>query len=376
MTAKHITAVIDLQFGSTGKGQVAGTIAHHWKPDTVVTAWGPNAGHTFRHEDFEGVSRMLASSAIAPSITHILIGPGSVVDINMLAQEIEDRAHRLKDKILIIHPQAAILERRDAEAEKSLLRIGSTMKGTAEAAIRKMRREDDAVAAWNGHHMGRLIEACREARVLLYVSSPVYDDAIDRSKKIIVEGAQGFSLGLHTDFYPRTTSRDVSTAQLFADCRLPFPNADISPWPRVHVIGVCRTYPIRVANRRLGDIEYSSGGCYPDQHEMKWEELGRKAELTTVTQLPRRVFSFSHEQIRQAVRVCHPSHLALTFCDYLPEKSAPGFAENLELRVGIPVAMMSFGPKSSDIMRRTPLGLQPLLKTECDYLGGVAYDGY
>lgn len=376
MTAKHITAVIDLQFGSTGKGQVAGTIAHHWEPDTVVTAWGPNAGHTFRHEDFEGVSRMLASSAIAPSITHILIGPGSVVDINMLAQEIEDRTKWLKDKIIVIHPQAAILEPRDAEAEKTLVRIGSTMKGTAEATIRKIRREEGAVAAWQGVHMGRLLEACREARVLLYVSSRYYDDVIDRSKKIIVEGAQGFSLGLHTDFYPRTTSRDVSTAQLFADCRLPFPNSETTPWPRVHVIGVCRTYPIRVANRRVGDTEYSSGGHYPDQHEMEWSELGRKAELTTVTQLPRRLFTFSYEQIRQAVRVCNPSHLALTFCDYLPEKSAPGFAENLELKIGRPVAMMSFGPRSSDIMRRTRLGLLPLLKTRCDYLGGVATDGY
>jgi len=374
MTAKHIAAVIDLQFGSTGKGQVAGTIAHHWKPDTVATAWGPNAGHTFRHEDFEGVSRMLASSAIAPSVNSILIGPGSVVDLDMLTKEIEDRAHRLHGKTLVIHPQAAILQPNDAFLEKTLVRIGSTMKGTAEAAIRKMRREEDAVAAWQGINMGRLVEACREAQLLLYVSSFYYDEIVDRSKKLIVEGAQGFSLGLHTDFYPRTTSRDVSTAQLFADCRLPFPGN--GSWPRIHIIGVCRTFPIRVANRAVEDHTYSSGGHYPDQHEMQWGELGRKAELTTVTQLPRRLFSFSYEQIRQAVRVCNPSHLALTFCDYLPEKSAPGFAENVETRVGRPVSFMSFGPKSSDIMRRTPLMLKPLLQTECNYLGGVEYDGY
>lgn len=376
MTAKHITAVIDLQFGSTGKGQVAGTIAHHWKADTVVTAWGPNAGHTFRHENFEGVSRMLASSAIAYSINHILIGPGSVVDIDMLAQEIEDRAHWLQGKVLIIHPQAAILEKKDAEAERVLVRIGSTMKGTAEALIRKIRREESAVAAWQGIHMGKLIEACREAKMLLYVSSPMYDEVIDKSKKIIVEGAQGYSLGIHTDFYPRTTGRDVSTAQLFADCRLPFPNNETSPWPRVHVVGVCRTFPIRVANRQVGDQEYSSGGHYPDQHEMQWSQLGRDAELTTVTKLPRRIFSFSYEQIRQAVRVCNPSHLALTFCDYLPAKAAPGFADDLEERINRPVSFLSFGPKSSDIMRRTRLGITPLLKTQCDYLGGVAYDGY
>ena len=46
MHSAHI--ITDLQFGSTGKGAFAGKLAAHGiRPDTVLTAWGPNAGHTF-----------------------------------------------------------------------------------------------------------------------------------------------------------------------------------------------------------------------------------------------------------------------------------------------------------------------------------------
>lgn len=382
MTAKSIVAVIDLQYGSTGKGQIAGTIAHHWQPDTVATAWGPNAGHTFRNGEFQMVSRMLASSAVAPSVENILIGPGSVVDIDILAKEIDDRGfEHLKGKNLIIHPQAVILRKSDAEEEQAtLVRIGSTMKGTAEAAIRKIRREPDAVARNNVDWIaGVLSNPLYRADMSLSVSSFQYDRAVDRSRKLIVEGAQGFSLGLHTDFYPHTTGRDVSTAQMFADCRLPWPS---EPWPRVHVIGVARTYPIRVANR-FKEVKASvenpagkilvgtSGGCYPDQEEISWESLGRNAELTTVTQLPRRIFTFSKQQIKEACRICRPTQIALTFCDYLPpETNAYDFAHEVALAALAPVRIMSQGPDIADVARlmHPRNELQPLLETTCDYL--------
>lgn len=383
--ARYITAVIDLQYGSTGKGQIAGTIAQHWEPDTVVTAWGPNAGHTFRDGELQMVSRMVASSAIVDSVEYILLGPGSVIDLDCLRQELEDRGHRhLNGKCLIIHPQAAILRPSDAEIEREiLLRIGSTMKGTAEAAIRKIRREPDAVAMGCVHLVHeKLGQTAVECGLSVSISSSHYDKALDRSHKLMVEGAQGFSLGLHTDFYPHATGRDVSTAQLFADCRIPFNS--FGAWPRVHVIGVCRTYPIRVANRfaASGRQVGSSGGYYPDQREITWESIGQQAELTTVTKLPRRIFTFSAEQIRQAVRICAPTHIALTFCDYvnalppeqLPHNGIDAWVEVVkQASLGVPVRFMSFGPDTSDIMRKMfpDTLLRPLLSTRCDYLGDI-----
>lgn len=382
--ARYITAVVDLQYGSTGKGQIAGTVAKHWKPDTVVTAWGPNAGHTFRDGEFQSVSRMLASSAVVPSIENILIGPGSVLDLHTLAAEIEDRTSHLQGKRLIIHPQTTVLQAQDAEMEKTLVRIGSTMKGTAEAHIRKIRRETGAVA---GDLAARIFDtlgvAAADAGLSVAISTTHYDKAIDKAEKVLVEGAQGFSLGYHNDFYPHCTGRDVSTSQLFADCRLPWVGHNV--WPRVHVIGVCRTYPIRVANRLVrqegGEMkEYSSGDCYRDQEETSWEALNKTTELTTVTKLPRRVFTFSYEQIRQAVRICAPSTLALTFCDYLPpdrEIAARELAKAIEVKCNAaPIRIFSFGPDVQDVRGKTLDGLRPLLELPCDYLGGVAHDGY
>lgn len=348
----EVMAVVDLQFGSTGKGQICGTLGHHWGPDTVVTAWGPNAGHTFRKDGKTWVHRMLSIAALAPSVEDILIGPGSVVDLGRLAQEIHLAATELKGKHLVIHPQAALLKSHHAIAEASLVKIGSTMKGTAEAAIDKMRRN-----AFNAPTAGlsqgwvhdELSQSLYEANMSLAISSLQYDEAIDASDRMLLEGAQGFSLGIHTDFYPYTTSRDVSTAQLLADCRVPLPRRP----DHFRVIGVCRTYPIRVANRFENGIQVgTSGPCYPDQKEINWSDLGREPELTTVTKLPRRVFTFSHGQVAEAARVCGVDSVALTFCDYLPDTDAIQKLIN-EVDLIMPgaarVRLTSHGPNMEDV---------------------------
>jgi adenylosuccinate synthase len=368
---KYVLAVQDLQFGSTGKGQVAGSIAHVWYPDTVVTAWGPNAGHTFRRDGKKWVHTMLATSAICPSVEQILIGPGSVVNLDNLAAEIKAAIPYLRGKRLVIHPQAAVVNENHRIYEGSeLLRIGSTMKGTGAALCDKVMRKQVTVRSNTDEVISKVGRACMEADMGFSISSRIYDQAVDLSEKMIVEGAQGFSLGVHTDFYPSTTSRDISTAQLLADCRLPFPGSE----HRFKSVGVCRTYPIRVANRPMPgepDKFYSSGGHYDDQKELDWTgDLNRPPEMTTVTKLPRRVFSFSYDQVIEACRVMNPDFLALTFCDYLmegldPETEAANYGPraamsevvghmvgNIESVTNKPVYLLSYGPESTDVYER------------------------
>ena len=75
--------ILDLQFGSTGKGLLAGYLAKTKQPDVVVTAWGPNAGHTYIDEDGrEYIHRMLANGIVSPKLKTVLIGPGSVLVID------------------------------------------------------------------------------------------------------------------------------------------------------------------------------------------------------------------------------------------------------------------------------------------------------
>jgi adenylosuccinate synthase len=343
--------VQDLQYGSTGKGQIAGSISHATYIDTVVTAWGPNAGHTFRKDGKKFVSTMLAVSAIAPSVRNILIGPGSVLDVEALAAEVEDRQEYLRGKWLVIHPQATLLRKEHAETERnSLLRVGSTMKGTGAAACDKLMRVEGATVKHHTYIHSRLRLACPDLTVS--ISSANYDMLVDMSKVMMVEGAQGFSLGIHTNFYPHTTSRDVSTAQLLADCRLPIPEQS-----RMMNIGTVRTFPIRVANRVGPNGEqYTSGSIYPDQVEIKWSDIDREPELTTVTKLPRRIFTFSMEQVRQAVRIMQPTDLALTFCDYLSEDAQEQLIADLERETTRPVTFLSHGPDTSDVTYREESG--------------------
>ena len=80
--------ILDLQFGSTGKGLLAGYLAKMRSPDVVVTAWGPNAGHTYIDSDGRHfIHRMLANGIVSPNLKAVLIGPGSVIDLDALEQE-------------------------------------------------------------------------------------------------------------------------------------------------------------------------------------------------------------------------------------------------------------------------------------------------
>lgn len=321
---KNVVLVVDLQFGSTGKGQIAGTLGRQWQPDTVVCANGPNAGHTYKWWEGDDpytlrqvMHTVMPVTAVLPSVRNILLGPGAVIDMDRLEAEIRQNREYFVNRRLIIHPNAAIVTAEHRERESTLIGIGSTMKGTAEAVIAKMRRLEGADIArnWATHLEGNTIIGQSFRTV---VDEQAYNDALDSSQKLLVEGAQGSSLSMHSRFYPHCTSRDVSVHQIWADCRLPAAAAgDVS------IVGVCRTFPIRVANRfdASGRQIGHSGGCYPDQKEITWESIGQTAELTTVTRLPRRLFTFSTLQILEAARYNAPTSIALTFCDYLPSHS-------------------------------------------------------
>ena len=81
----------DLQFGSTGKGLLAGYLAKTKKPDTILTNWMTNAGHTFIDEHgHRFVHRSLANGVVSPNIKAVLIGAGSVVNPDLLWKGINE----------------------------------------------------------------------------------------------------------------------------------------------------------------------------------------------------------------------------------------------------------------------------------------------
>lgn len=345
---RRVHVITDLQFGSTGKGLFAGWLARRIEADTVVSAFGPNAGHTFVWNDGEkSVHIMLPVSVVSPSIKQILIGPGSVIDPSRLIDELTSFGLLSQSDVQIgIHENAMVLQRRHADAEAQYgFAIGSTMKGTGEAMIDKIRRHSANVLAGKALR-GTVLEG-------FLVGVEDYNAMMDKGKVIIVEGAQGFSLSINQGFYPYCTSRDCTTGQVLVDCAVPCEKG----WGEFKVYGVARTYPIRVANRFAHDhtdpskrIQIgTSGPGYWDQHEIQWEDINQLPEMTTVTKLPRRLFTFSGEQVKQAIRMNGVDEVFLNFCNYITDPLHLADIISKIEAAGARVGYTGWGPREKDV---------------------------
>jgi len=287
--------IMDFQFGSTGKGLIAGYLAKREDYDTAVCAFSVNAGHTYidSRRNMNVMTQQLPTSALASAtVKTVLIGPGASIHGPTLMNELVKYAEFLRGKKIMVHPHAASIEEYHTEQEVNwdMAKIGSTVHGVGAAAIERIKRNPDNISTVNNRWQGTPLEG-------LVCTPDEYRAALDASESTIVEGAQGFSLSLYHGAYPYVTSRDVTPWQIAADCGLPFKWA-----PYVQVIGSARCFPIRVNNR-----EGTSGPGYGDQEELSWDHFAPRGilpEVTTVTKLRRRIFTFSREQIQRAAFHC------------------------------------------------------------------------
>lgn len=349
--------IMDFQFGSTGKGLLAGYLAKRGDYDTAVCAFATNAGHTYidKSRDLEVMTQQLPTAITSPTVSNILLGPGSLIHPKTLREELDRYSKYLADKRVMIHPHAAIVEdyHRDLEIEWGMSKMGSTTKGVGAAMIERIRRQPKMRPHERGPNVAkfRLFGPGSHGLYDLVVTEDEYRQTLEKSESTLIEGAQGFSLSMYHGFYPYTTSRDVSPWQIAADCGLPFKWA-----PYINIYGTLRTYPIRVNNR-----DGSSGPGYSDQVELQWGEIGVDPELTTVTKLPRRIFSFSQQQLREALWHCGQywqTKLFLNFVNYLPHNDAihelmAAIEQPGEYAWNPPkVECLGFGPDDSQVMAR------------------------
>lgn len=302
---KKMDVLVDLQFGSTGKGALAGYLSEANDYDAIISANMPNAGHTAYCPDTgqQFIHKVLPSGIFGESLRIVGIGPGAVFFPDRLRQEWYDLCTYRKDLMLVIH-EASVVAReshKTAEAE-SLSRISSTMQGSAEAMISKIRRQDDAIAK---NHSSMLMGMLGMAGDVAIVTQAQWLSIFDDTYGILVEGSQGYSLGTSAGFYPYCTSRDCTVARVISDCSLPV------KWLN-EVYGCARVHPIRVGNTPDG----YSGDWYPDQHEITFDELGVPEEKTTVTQRVRRIATFSTGQMVEAMMMAMPNHVFLNFFQY------------------------------------------------------------
>lgn len=307
---KRSFLIVDGQWGSTGKGLIAGYLALKRSPDTAVCNFGANAGHTTVLDDGRVVMvQILPSAIISPSVKNIMIGPGAIVDPLVLAGEMDRYKDLLYGKQIFIHESASVIcqDHRDREAA-SLNRISSTCKGVGASQTDKIMRIPNAIARENddlGHLNVKVITVSEFTKLLI------------ESKLLQIESAQGLELGINSGgWYPYCTSRDINIHQILSDCGIPY------CMKKPEVIVSMRTYPIRVGNAfdKEGNQIGTSGPVYDDQREVTWEELGVPFERTTVTKKIRRVFTWSNKNLEKVITTLAPDAVFLNFVNYLEKE--------------------------------------------------------
>lgn len=325
-----INMVIDGQFGSTGKGLIAGSVAMTNEIHLSIGRLSPNAGHTFYIDDKKYVTKMLPVSSIVHDRCAIYLCAGSVIDIDILFQEIEK--FNIDPSRLFIHPRAAIVTedaRRMEQKKDGVVKIASTQSGTGGARADKIMRNNP---------LAFRCDALKEF-VRNYFDISEY---ISHGLNILVETGQGFDLSLNHGYsYPYCTSTDVIPAAILGDIGL-------HPGDLGKILMVIRTYPIRVGNIIDDDgreIGYS-GDVYPDSKELTWEELGQIEERTTVTNRVRRVFTFSKQQYIRSLKFIRPDLIFLNFVNYVRPSDLGWLKSALSVRKP---DLIGYGPHSEEI---------------------------
>jgi len=259
------------------------------------------------------VVKMLPTSGIYCKDANILLGSGTVVDLTTLQKEIKE--FDVTNRILI-SATAPVVNDYCREYEREHLQyIASTFQGTGAALGLKAMRSQQI----------KLVKDCPELEK--YCHHHIADIILNRIGKHkytgLCEIPQGYGLTIDSELYPFTTSRIVNVAQALA--YLDVPTNIVGD-----VIGVTRTYPIRVGNVPTG----YSGDTFFDSKEVTWAELSNKInrqvlEMTSVTKRVRRVFTFSKYLFEMAVRRNNVNILFLTFVDYLLPKERREFIDYL-----------------------------------------------
>ena len=322
------------QYGSEGKGLLtewlAGKVDFKWS----TTNCGPNSGHTaVLKNDTKLVTFHLPITGVLQPQCKIFLNSGAIIDPEKLVDEIESieqMGFRIQDR-LCIHPNAAVIYKghKMKEGEGTMAdKISSTQKGVGAALAAKIARGNNIAA--NDSFLKNFVK-------------PI--ELMKEDGRIAVEVAQGFSLGINQGFYPFCTSRQCTVYQGLLDAQLPADYFDISKYM------VIRTYPIRVGNT----VDGYSGGCYADQRETSWENLGIAPEYTTVTGRERRVFTWSDQQVKDAIQHNGFPHVILiNFAQY--DDDAGIVAKTKMIRefysyygLHSPYILLGYGPKTEDM---------------------------
>ena len=328
------TVVVGGFFGDEGKGKIISYLAIKDNPKIIVRGGaGPNAGHTIRDGDKVYKVRMLPSGFLNKN-AKVMIGPGVVINPDILKKEIQD--FNVSGR-LFIDKHCGIIEEthltRDSKGELKE-KIGSTGSGTGPA---------------NADRAMRVLKLAKDIDSLssLIIDVPqAINSALSANEHVLVEGTQGTFLSLWHGTYPFVTSKDVTASGICADVGL-------GPTKVDEVIVVFKSYVTRV-------------GTGPLENELSLDEAEKKgwSEFGTVTGRQRRAADFDFDLARRAIMLNGATQISITKLDVLYtdcagetlfdnlSKEAKAFIKNIEDKLNTPVTIIGTGPDINDVIDR------------------------
>ncbi|GAI01980.1 unnamed protein product, partial [marine sediment metagenome] len=291
--------VIGTQWGDEGKGKIIDYLSQN--ADMVVRFnGGNNAGHTVVTKDNKFQFHLIPSGILNPNVIPV-IGNGVVIDLEALINEIDDLQNRrinikklkISSNSHLVMPYHRILD----EARENMLgkmRIGTTKRGIGPSYTDKASRSGIRVQdLLNMRIFKKKLEvALKEKNAILtkiysldpldfdeifekfkylsnrisnYISdtSKLINDALNKGKNVLLEGAQGTFLDIDHGTYPFVTSSSTISANACI-------GSGIGPKKIDKILGVTKAYTTRVGygpfpteiKGKIGDMLREKGSEY------------------------------------------------------------------------------------------------------------------
>jgi adenylosuccinate synthase len=330
--------IIGAQWGDEGKGRIVDALAD--RVDVVVRyQGGANAGHTVIVEGEKHVFHLLPSGMLYPGKICV-IGNGVVVDPDQFLAEIGELRERRKDKARlvisesshVVMPYHKVIDEAEEKRRSKGRKIGTTKRGIGPCYADKVNRIGIRVGDLLDPDLLRdkIIENLEIKNLFLtriFNESPIpfeevmekaiswgrlmspyigdgaaiVNDALDRGRGVLFEGAQGTLLDVDHGTYPFVTS---SSASAGGACI----GTGVGPTRIDRVLGVAKAYCTRVGE-----------GPFPTEDLGEVGERLREAggEYGATTGRPRRCGWLDMVALRYAVRVNGLGGIALTKLDVL-----------------------------------------------------------
>jgi len=231
-------AIIDNQFGDTGKGKFSDYFSE-WADIVARGTGGNNAGHTVVINNKKRVFHLIPSGITHKNKINIL-GNGMVIDLKVLTQELDElEKENISYENLMISEDAHVIlpyhiskdKKKNASQKKG--GIGSTGRGIGPCYADKIARRGIMIRdLLDKNIFNQKIEKVKErypneeidAEIILKELEPFIErikpfirdtislihDFKKQGKKILIEGAQGLLLSIEYGTYPYVTSSDCS----------------------------------------------------------------------------------------------------------------------------------------------------------------------